>query len=445
MIASGADTENSATAETSAEAVQQVEGAPAPNTGEVDVMSVDAPSPLDFGYNDDLSMEEGQAGNQAPSQTDDVSLSEDEPGDQPSLVRVFPANSGNLEQWAVDSSEEEEESEVEDTGNEISVVESTARARNPFYPCRNKLELRLRALFEGDDRLSSRQVKSQILDLVSDVLKMAPEDPTVEASSLNWAMKFSKAKQTRIPAVEMSQSQKVIAVRSASSGETVQQMVTLYMHKPSEILNHLVANPRVSRRLSALPDFTPNQSISLTQGAKWQYCELFQHPMLTTSTGRDFWVGNYVHLGADTSKAFKLFSFYSMNGMKMAKACAAEFKRNLRFTQQNNGWFAFLHVLSENGYLTLNVEDIELHTSNAFLQTLEHFAVSTEHPFRPVPVRLDQMPAFAIRYRYQSAIDRQRKVKIVPQDSSRTKPVVIPQKMEQVRQLIDGSSCSTYE
>ena len=60
--------------------------------------------------------------------------------------------------------------------------------------------------------------------------------------------------------------------------EDIVEAIPYYIFKPSLILSHLLADPKTTDGLSALPDRTPDQRVALTQGAKWQTCPLFQHP-----------------------------------------------------------------------------------------------------------------------------------------------------------------------
>ncbi|KAI9249734.1 hypothetical protein BDA99DRAFT_523501 [Phascolomyces articulosus] len=99
--------------------------------------------------------------------------------------------------------------------------------------------------------------------------------------------------------------------------EMIEERIKYYMYKPSEILTHLLANPKMSPRLSALPDFTHDQRISLAQGDKWKECPLFRHPMLRNNHGVDLWVGDFV-LDSFDGGQYKITSFLMVNNVEMA-------------------------------------------------------------------------------------------------------------------------------
>ncbi|KAI7851397.1 hypothetical protein BDC45DRAFT_538171 [Circinella umbellata] len=88
----------------------------------------------------------------------------------------------------------------------------------------------------------------------------------------------------------------IVSSRRNIDGQSkrVEENVKLYMYKPSELLKHLIANPKMSLSLSALPDYIYEQRISLIQGDKWKTNPLFQHPMVKTLGPSDLWVGDFV-------------------------------------------------------------------------------------------------------------------------------------------------------
>ena len=91
--------------------------------------------------------------------------------------------------------------------------------------------------------------------------------------------------ETHEPKIQMTMVAKTIVSNRRNidgQSERVEENVKLYMYKPSELLKHLIANPKMSSRLSALPDYTYDLRISLTQGDKWKTNPLFQHPMAKT-------------------------------------------------------------------------------------------------------------------------------------------------------------------
>ncbi|KAI8136852.1 hypothetical protein BJV82DRAFT_675495 [Fennellomyces sp. T-0311] len=209
----------------------------------------------------------------------------------------------------------------------LDFLASVARGANLYYPYGNQLEFRLRALFDGDDRLSSRPVKRQILALVKDVIEMAREDPELTAPTMHWVTNSESYKSNRVPQLKMTSTEKTISVtRRNANGENekVEELVDLYMYTPSEVVKHLIANPRLSGRLSALLDKSTDACTSLAQGRKWHTCPYFQHPMVTVGQD-DFWVGDFVVLEGDShpTMLYKLVRFYTMNDVVIADACVA--------------------------------------------------------------------------------------------------------------------------
>ncbi|KAG2209348.1 hypothetical protein INT45_010623 [Circinella minor] len=79
--------------------------------------------------------------------------------------------------------------------------------------------------------------------------------------------------------------------------------------------------------LSALPDYTYDQRISLTQGDEWKTNPLFQHPMVKTLGPSDLWVGDFVvPCNPDVLPSFiKIFKFYTKDNIIMADAWVTEY------------------------------------------------------------------------------------------------------------------------
>ncbi|KAI8136694.1 hypothetical protein BJV82DRAFT_675764 [Fennellomyces sp. T-0311] len=163
---------------------------------------------------------------------------------------------------------------------------SVVRRANPYYPYSNQLEFRVCALFD-------------------DVIDMAREDSELTAPTMHWTINVTRRDADR-------------------ENEEVEDLVDLYMYKPSEVVKRLIANPRLSGRLSALPGKSTDVCTSLAQGKKWHTCPYFQHPMITIGQD-DFWVGDFIVPEGDTHSTmlYKLVRFYTMNDVVMADACVA--------------------------------------------------------------------------------------------------------------------------
>ncbi|KAI7849364.1 hypothetical protein BDC45DRAFT_540095 [Circinella umbellata] len=121
----------------------------------------------------------------------------------------------------------------------------------------------------------------------------------------------------------------IVSSRRNIDGQSkrVEENVKLYMYKPSELLKHLIANPKMSLSLSALPDYIYEQRISLIQGDKWKTNPLFQHPMVKTLGPSDLWVGDFVvPSNPDVLPSFiKIFKFYTKDNIIMADAWVTEY------------------------------------------------------------------------------------------------------------------------
>ena len=94
------------------------------------------------------------------------------------------------------------------------MVESFARNANPCYPFKNMLEFRLRALFDGDDRMTSRVQKEKIWQLVEDVVKIVRADLNVAVPSLDWILNYHKSPNNKIPAIKTTMVKKKLSIRT---------------------------------------------------------------------------------------------------------------------------------------------------------------------------------------------------------------------------------------
>ncbi|KAI8144219.1 hypothetical protein BJV82DRAFT_608751 [Fennellomyces sp. T-0311] len=256
---------------------------------------------------------------------------------------------------------------------------------------------------------------------------MAREDPNLKAPTMHWVMNYESYQSNHIPQLEMTTIPKIVSItrrNAAGVAERLEEVIDLHIYKPSEVVKHLIANPRLSKHLSALPDRSPNASTSLTQGEKWKTCPLFQHPMVSTSNG-DLWVGDFVVPNSDpySNILYKLVSFYTNNGCVMADACIA-FRAQL--PSNHHDIIALSKPMDVNQqqqqfqYVPLDLDGFHLHPQNNILQTLDHYGyvALTNGAIIYDNVRYDiihHTSIFEARYRCMPASGQcYRKVRVVP-------------------------------
>ncbi|KAL0075550.1 hypothetical protein J3Q64DRAFT_1703904 [Phycomyces blakesleeanus] len=97
---------------------------------------------------------------------------------------------------------------------------------------------------------------------------------------------------------------------------------------PTVHLRFLIANPSKAGKITSLPDWTPDQSISLQQGVKWKEHELYQQPMLTINNAI-VWAGFLMKIyDAADNKQFLVKDFHTANCSTFARGYLATIDPN---------------------------------------------------------------------------------------------------------------------
>ncbi|KAI8138795.1 hypothetical protein BJV82DRAFT_629820 [Fennellomyces sp. T-0311] len=255
---------------------------------------------------------------------------------------------------------------------------------------------------------------------------MAREGPNLKDPTMHWMINYESYQSNHIPQLEMTTIPKIVSItRRNAAGVTERRegVIDLHIYQPSEVVKHLIANPRLSKHLSALPDRSSNASTSLTQGEKWKTCPLFQHPMISISNG-DLWVGDFVVPNSDpcSNILYKLVSFYTNNGCVIADACIA-FRAQL--PSDHHDIIALSKSTDVNQqqqfqYVPLDLNGFLLHPQNNILQALDRYGYVTliNGPIIYDDVRYDithHTSVFEVRYRRMPASGQcYRKVRVVP-------------------------------
>ncbi|KAG2192019.1 hypothetical protein INT47_008245 [Mucor saturninus] len=151
-------------------------------------------------------------------------------------------------------------------------------------PYRNMVEFLLHALFFGDEDLSSERSMKKIMYAMTLLLELKEKDPTLKMPADDSIFNYQRRMKNRIPVFKTTEHTGV----NKKTGKNH----SFFMNKPSEYMKHIIADPRQAPKVTALPDETTGELISLQQGEKWRKHEMFQHPMLTTSAGQDLWIGD---------------------------------------------------------------------------------------------------------------------------------------------------------
>ncbi|KAI9490116.1 hypothetical protein BDB00DRAFT_875698 [Zychaea mexicana] len=149
-----------------------------------------------------------------------------------------------------DGGSDDEIDEGDDDGDNPLDFSVDYETNEDWYPFENQLQFRLAAFFHADDRLKDRMIKKQLKSLLEDVAVMFREDKDLKVPSVRWMMDPSYTKRSKVPKIRITTVKAEIS--KPNTDETVK--VTAHMHKFSNCLKLLNADPTVSSSLSALPD-----------------------------------------------------------------------------------------------------------------------------------------------------------------------------------------------
>ncbi|KAG2191191.1 hypothetical protein INT47_005852 [Mucor saturninus] len=136
--------------------------------------------------------------------------------------------------------------------------------------------------------LSSERSMKKIMNAMTLLLELKEKDSTLKMPADDSIFNYQRRMKNRIPVFKTTEHTGV----NKKTGKNH----SFFMNKPSEYMKHIIADPRQAPKVTALPDETTGELISLQQGEKWRKHVMFQHPMLTTSAGQDLWIGDVVEI-----------------------------------------------------------------------------------------------------------------------------------------------------
>ncbi|SAM06253.1 hypothetical protein [Absidia glauca] len=188
-------------------------------------------------------------------------------------------------------------------GDDLDATEQSVNSLNA-HPFPNLQTMILHAFIYGDDDMVSRPNMQKVLYLVAVLIKIYEKSPDeFKLPALDALYNYDQRKRNKIPVLDPTE----VAVDGPNPR-------SYHLHLPSAYLKLLVANPSQCKRISALPDYTPNHMVSLQQGQKWRTNPLFQQPVMSVN-GQDFWIGDIVSVdtGGDPW-CLLLDSYFSRSG-----------------------------------------------------------------------------------------------------------------------------------
>ncbi|SAL95007.1 hypothetical protein [Absidia glauca] len=192
--------------------------------------------------------------------------------------------------------------------DDFDMAEETLTTGNA-HPFPNLQTLLFHALIYGDDDLVSRRIMQKVLYLVGVLMKLfAKSQGEFKLPKLDTLYNFDKRKSNKIPALTTTK----VSVNGPNPK-------SYHLILPSTYLKLLVADPIRCKGISALPDYTPNQLVSLQQGQKWRTDPLSQQPVLSVN-GQDFWIGDLFSAGTvGTRRCYLLESYFSKSGVTFGR------------------------------------------------------------------------------------------------------------------------------
>jgi len=178
------------------------------------------------------------------------------------------------------------------------------------HPFPNLQTMVLMALVDGDNDMISRRILKKILFTINMLFTIKDradhDNVSFKLPTLNSLLNFQHNKKNKIPVFPATH----VEVR-ASAAET--DVINTVLNLPSEHLKLMMANPLKSKKITSLPDRTPNKAISLQQGYKWRTHPLFQQPMHTIDEV-DYWFGDLVYLRMAPSNLKLLVKTFHTDG-----------------------------------------------------------------------------------------------------------------------------------
>ncbi|KAL0097153.1 hypothetical protein J3Q64DRAFT_1857203 [Phycomyces blakesleeanus] len=171
------------------------------------------------------------------------------------------------------------------------------RSMPPFFPFQNLQTLVLQAFVDGDNSMISVSMLTKIMytiNLLFELKKRADEDKAeFKLPKVGTLLNYQHNKFNKISLFPTTVKKVTIkATSNLGSGITGQvKTADCHFNFPSDHLRFLLANPQKALYLSALPDYTENQCLSVQQDEKWKRDPFFQHPFVQTN-GKDFWIGD---------------------------------------------------------------------------------------------------------------------------------------------------------
>ncbi|KAL0096841.1 hypothetical protein J3Q64DRAFT_1827922 [Phycomyces blakesleeanus] len=186
------------------------------------------------------------------------------------------------------------------------------RSMPPFFPFQNLQTLVLQVFVDSNDSMISVSMLTKVMytiNLLFELKKRADfKLPKVE-TLLNYQYnKFNKVPLSPTTVKKVT----IKATSNLGSGITSQvKTIDCHFNLPSDHLRLLLANPKKAFYLSALPDYTENQCLSVQQGEKWRRNPLFQHQFVQTN-GKDFWIGDVAVLHSGQSILVERFYMKDM-------------------------------------------------------------------------------------------------------------------------------------
>lgn len=198
------------------------------------------------------------------------------------FANVFTASDDDNSQQ--ESTTEDESDSISDVENPMGETFSTLNS-NPFYPFKNELDMLALLFFKyGQDNYSERLTKN-IFAFAEAYCKAAMKardqkcgaqdyNPDNDFSAFSSITKSHLRKKSKVPVFKKE-------VYPVQKEDYVYEMT---LNKPSEFIRLLLGNPEKCRKLTCLPDHTPDRRTSLNQCLKWLYNPEFRCPMIIGDT-----------------------------------------------------------------------------------------------------------------------------------------------------------------
>jgi hypothetical protein len=209
----------------------------------------------------------------------------------------------------------------EDEDEEPEPIERSSGA----YPFKDICTMILHSYLYGDDKVVSIKDAKKLLFTINLILNVYDKVENKEGFKLpavDNILNYHQRKSNRVPIFPT----KVEKLNVKIDGNDA--VTECGLNLPSKHLEMLLANKKMSDKISALPDHTPNCSDSIQCGYKWRTHRLFQQPVRTIKE-IDYWVGDVVK---DKNNCFMLIhSYITMYGKPTIRFF------NIEFPAENSG------------------------------------------------------------------------------------------------------------